>query len=240
MRKGQRLRPPLFELGLKAYAWGARAADLARAMEALGRRYGVTTLLTPQYVDIPRAAEAAPGLLVLSPHLDPVAPGRGSGSVLAEAVREAGAAGALLNHAEKPVSLGHLARAIRRADEAGLLTVVCADSAEEAAAAAHLGPDVILAEPSDLIGGTASVAEVQREFIPRSVSAVRAVDPAILVVNSAGIRSGADAGAVIRFGADGTGSTSGVLTAADPFVKLEEMIAAVAAAWAARSAGKEP
>jgi triosephosphate isomerase len=41
--------------------------------------------------------------------------------------------------------------AIRRAREVGLATMVCADSPEEAAAVALLGPDIVLAEPPELI-----------------------------------------------------------------------------------------
>lgn len=230
MYTGRSVSKPLFELGLKAYLYGERAVALARVMDRLGVQYGVTTVFTPQIVDIQRIAQATEHLLVFSPHLDPVGIGRGSGSVLAEAVKEAGAAGMLLNHAERRVTMSHIAQSIRRADEVGLLSMVCADSPEEAAALAYLGPNMIMAEPPDLIGGNKSVAEVQREFILRTVDAVKRINPDIIIFNSAGIRSGEDAAAVIHFGADGTGSTSGVLTAEDPAAKLEEMIAAVAAA----------
>jgi len=234
MYTGSAVRPPLFEVGVKAYCYGEPAVALARAMEQLGRRYGITPVFTPQLVDIHRVAQATQDLLVFAPHLDPVGIGRGSGSVLAEAVKAAGAAGVLLNHAERRMTLGQIAQAIRRADEVGLLSMVCADSADEAAALAYLGPNMIMAEPPDLIGGAQSVAKVQREFIVRTLEAVRRINPEILIFNSAGIRSGDDAAAVIRFGADGTGSTSGVLTAPDPVAKLDEMMAAVSAAWRER------
>lgn len=235
MSTGRPVNKPLFELGVKAYLYGERAAALARVMDRLGVQYGVTTIFTPQIVDIGRIAQATEHVLVFSPHLDPVGIGRGSGTVLAEAIREAGAHGVFLNHAERRVTLSHITGAIKRAKEVGLLTMVCADSAEEAAAVAHLGPDMIMAEPPDLIGDTKSVAEVQQEFILRTTEVVKRINPEIILFNSAGIRSGADAAAVIRFGADGTGSTSGVLTADDPAAKLEEMIKAVSEAWRERT-----
>jgi len=92
--------------------------------------------------------------------------------------------------------------------------MVCADSPEEAAALAHLKPTMIMAEPSDLIGGSDPVAK-QQEFIAATIAAVRRIDRDILIFNSAGIRRAEDAAAVINAGADGAGSTSGVLTAAD-------------------------
>ena len=188
-------------------------------------------IYTPQIADIQRVAQATERLLVCSPHIDPVEVGRGSGSILPEAVKAAGAAAALLNHAEKRVTLSHIARAIVRADDVGLVSIVCADSAEEAAAIAHLGPNIILAEPPDLIGGAKSVASGKADFIHKTIQAVRRINPEILIFNSAGIRCGDDAAAVILAGADGTGSTSGVLTADDPAAMLEEMVAAVRRAW---------
>ncbi|MCC7350169.1 MAG: triose-phosphate isomerase [Phycisphaerales bacterium] len=228
------LRPPVFELGLKGYLWGRVALELARVAARIGREQGVTILYTAGLVDVAAiAAQMRDELLVLSPQVDAVMPGRGStsGCILPEALREAGVAGALLNHSERPMGLGQIARSIRRCDQSGLITVVCADSPDEAAALAHLGPNIILAEPPDLIGGNRSVAQVQAEFIARSVESVRGVNPEILVLNSAGIRTPDDAAAVIEAGADGTGSTSGVLASADPADMLERMVRAVRQAW---------
>jgi len=91
--------------------------------------------------------------------MNPVKPGRGLVSVLPEALKNAGAAGTLLNHAEKRITLSEISRTIKRADEAGLATLVCADSPEEAAAIAQLRPNMILAEPSDLIGSNKAVGK---------------------------------------------------------------------------------
>lgn len=234
MYLGKTIQPPLFEVGLKGYLWGGKALELARAADEIGARHGVTILLTPQVVDIPLIARETKNILLIAPHLDPLKPGRGSGSILAEAVKEAGAAGALLNHTEKPVTLDHIARAIQRADEAGLLTIVCADSPAQAAAIAHLGPNMILAEPPELIGGSASVATQMRQFISDSIRAVKSVNEKIVVFNSAGIRQPQDAAAVIAAGADGTGCTSGVVCADDPIAALDQMVDAVKHAWDSR------
>jgi triosephosphate isomerase len=78
--------------------------------------------------------------------------------VLPEALREAGAVGTLLNHSERRMTLGDINRAIVRAREVGLATLVCADSPEEAAAVAQLGPDIVLAEPPELIATSRSAA----------------------------------------------------------------------------------
>ena len=46
---------------------------------------------------------------------------------LAESVKEAGAVGVMLNHAEKKLTLDVIKQTIARADEVGLATIVCAD-----------------------------------------------------------------------------------------------------------------
>jgi triosephosphate isomerase len=231
MRRKTLIRGPLFELGLKGYQYGQEAVQLARAASRISRRYHVTIIFTPQCVDISPVARAAANLLVFAPHLDPLRVGRGSGSILPEAVKAAGAKGALLNHCEKPVTLHNLALTVQRAKEVGLLTIVCVDSPAEAAAVTRLGPNMVLAEPSDLIGGSKAVTDGKPDFIVQTIKAVREIDPSILILNSAGIRTPEDAAAVIRAGADGTGATSGVLCSPDPAVTLEKMVMAVREAW---------
>ncbi len=231
MRCKTAIRKPLFELGLKGYLYGLKAVQLARAANRISRRYEVTIVFTPQCVDVSPIAKAARSLFVFSQHLDPVREGKGSGSILAEAVKAAGAAGVLLNHSEKPMTRRDLALTVQRAKEVGLLTMVCANSPAEAAVVARLKPDMILAEPPELIGGAESVAAASPDFIIQAIESVRKIDPSILIFGSAGIHTPADAAAVILAGADGTGSSSGVLCSVNPAETLEQMVIAVKEAW---------
>ena len=66
---------------------------------------------------------------------------------LPESLAAAGAEGVMLNHVEKPLTLGVLKKTIERAKEVGLTTIVCADSIVEASMIAKLDPDIIVAEP---------------------------------------------------------------------------------------------
>ena len=229
-----RLRPPVFEIGLKGYAWGAEAVHLAREADRLSHELGVTVIFDPQAVDIPAVAAATRHVRVFAQHMDPVAAGRGAGAVLAEAIRDAGAHGTMLNHSERRMTLADINGAIRRADEVGLATMVCADSPEEAAAIALLGPDIVLAEPPELIATSRSAATEMQGFVERTIELVGRIDPRIIVMCSAGIHSGADVARMIELGAGGTGSSSGVLRAADPVATMASMIGAMHDAWAAR------
>jgi triosephosphate isomerase (TIM) len=234
-----RIRPPVFEIGLKGYCWGAEAVRLAVEADRLAAETGVSIVYDPQAVDIPAVAAATTRIWVFAQHMDPVAPGRGVGAVLAEAIRAAGASGTLLNHSEKPMTLDELRRAIERARSTGLATLVFADSPADAAAFARLGPDIVLAEPPELIASGRSVGGVIPGFVADTVAAVKGVDPGILVMSGAGVNGPDDVEQMIRLGLDGTGSSSGILRAADPVAMMRAMLEATARAWLDLHPGSE-
>jgi len=228
MYTGLKIEPPFFEIGPKAYLYGEMALKLAKFADRTARKYDVNIIFTPQYTDIPLLAKETEKILIFAQHMDPLPVGRGLGSVLPEAVKAAGAVGVMLNHAEKPMSISDLRKAIKRADEIGLISIVCADSIEEAAAIAHFSPNIIVAEPTELIGTGQTSNE---EYIFMSTSAIKAVNPRIQILQGAGISSGEDVYNVIKAGAEATGSTSGIIKAADPEAMIEEMISALRNAW---------
>ena len=224
------IKPPLFEIGPKAYMFGREVLDLARRADALSRQYDVQVIFTPQAVDIPIIARQVDAVLVFAQHMDSLQPGRGTGSILPEAVKAAGAAGVLLNHVEKRLSREELARTIRRAVEVGLATMVCADDAEDAASVAALEPNVIIVEAPVLIAGGRR-DDSGRLSIAAANEVIWRVNPAIRVLHGAGISGAQDVYDVIAAGAQGTGSSSAIFTANDPKAMLESMIRAVREAW---------
>jgi len=227
------MKKPFFEIGPKVYVYGKDAIRLAQKADEVSRRYGVDIIFTAQYTDIRPIAEATTQIHVFAQHMDPVYPGRGIGAVLPEALKEAGAEGVLLNHEEKQLTLKTLNQCIQRAREAGLQTLVCAGTVEEAAAVACLKPDIILAESPKLIGKGARGPEDMEE-IRKINEAVHQIDPDILILHGAGISDENDVYEVIKAGADATGSTSGILKADDPEEMIEKMISKVALAWEER------
>lgn len=230
MYTGLELVPPFFEIGPKAYLYGKGALALAKCADEISARYNVQIIFTPQYVDIPLIAHETKHLLVFAQHMDSLPIGRGIGSVLPEAVKEAGAVGVLLNHVEKPLALQEIERTIRRADEVGLATLVCAGNLSEVAAVAALRPNVVLAEAPELIGVGKRGTDDQKA-IQKINEVVWNVDPSIRVLHGAGISCGKDVYEIIKLGAQATGSTSGIIKAADPCGMVEEMISNVRQAW---------
>ena len=228
MHRPLSLKPPFFEFGPKLYLYGQTMLDLARAIDESAIRHDVDIILTVGYTDIRPIAENTKRVNVFAPHMDPLPIGAGSGAVLAEAIKDAGAVGVQLNHCEKPLSLDVMEQTIRRADEAGLATMVCADSVEDVKTIAAMRPTVLVAEPTELIGtGTTS----DESYVRETLAAVQAIDPKIMVLQAAGISNAKDVYDVIRLGAQATGCSSGIAKAADPAAMAEEMISSVRRAW---------
>lgn len=224
----KRVKLPFFEIGPKSYLYGDDILELAKAADAASEKYGVDIIFTTPIVDIRRVREATKNIHVFAPHMDAIVPGRGLADVLPESLVAAGADGVMLNHCEKPLTFDVLEKTIARANEVGLTTIVCADSLAEASKIATLSPDIIVAEPSELIGTGVSVG---KEYVEAATKSVKDVNPDILVLTAAGIAGGEDVYNTIIAGADATGSSSGVAKAKDRAAMVDEMISAVRRAW---------
>ena len=222
------IRPPFFEIGPKSYLYGEDILELARAADAASEKYGVHVIFTTPVVEIARVRAATRRLHVFAPHMDPLRPGRGLADILPESLAAAGAEGVMLNHAERPVSLAVLRETIRRADEVGLASIVCADSIQEAGMIAQLNPNIIVAEPTELIGTGITNGPA---YIRAAVDAVKSVNPEILVLPAAGIANGQDVYNTIFAGADATGSSSAVAKAPDRAAMVDELLSAARRAW---------
>ena len=222
------IKAPFFEIGPKSYLYGQDVIDLAIAADAASEKYDVDIIFTTPVVEIARVKAATKRIHVFAPHMDPIYPGRGLADILPESLVAAGAEGVMLNHVEKPVTFEVLGETIKRAEEVGLTTIVCADSMADASKIATLNPDIIVAEPSELIGTGVSVGP---EYVKAATDAVKNVNKDILVLTAAGIANGQDVYNTIIAGADATGSSSGVAKAADRAAMVDEMIAAVRKAW---------
>jgi len=230
----QALHLPYFGIGFKSYVWGKEALKLAEVAREVSLAADIPIYVTPQLVDIAPIAREV-GLPVLAPCIDPLRPGRGQGQVLPEAVREAGAVGAVINHMERRLSLADTYAAIRRAQEVGLISLVCADTPEEARAVATMGPDAVIPESPRLIGSLKSVTEHEKAFFIRAVEMVKAVNPEIAVICGGGISSAEDVAEAVRMGADGAGASRAICEAEDPGKLLKEMVQALKREWKNRA-----
>ena len=228
MLKNIKIKPPFFEIGPKAFLYGDEMLKLAKVIDKTAMKYDLDVIVTPQYTDIKLLADNTERIFVFAQHMDYLTPGRGLGSVLPEAVKAAGAKGVMLNHAEKPISMDAIDKTIRRAEEVGLMTIVCADTVEDVKNIAKLAPDMIVAEPTELIGtGTTS----DSNYVIETIKTVNAINPDIMVLQGAGISNGQDVYNTIKLGAQATGTTSGIMKSDRPYEMVEEMLYNLRKAW---------
>lgn len=208
----------------KSYLYGKESLELAKAADQTAKDMGLQVYFTCPYADIRMIKENTSHLIVCAQSMDSLIPGRGMGCVLPESLKEAGAEAVFLNHAENQKTISELYQTIRRAKELGIITIVCADSTAEAKAVASMEPDIIVAEPTELIG-TGQVAD--DSYAVETVKELKEVNPNVLVVIGAGISTAEDCYHVIKLGADGTGATSGILNAPAPAERIREMAEAI-------------
>jgi triosephosphate isomerase len=189
MHKKSIIKPPFFEIGPKNYLFGDQILELALAADKASEKYNVDIIFTTPYVDIRTVSEKTKKIHVFAPHMDCVSAGRGLANILPESLKAAGAKGVMLNHAEKPLEYSRLADTIKRAKELELISIVCANSIDEAKAVALLNPEIIVAEPTELIGTGKSVDVA---YVRDACNAVRSINPEIYVLIAAGINDGKD------------------------------------------------
>jgi triosephosphate isomerase (TIM) len=218
------IRAPFFETSIKNYIYGDAVLELAKTADAAAKEYDIDVIFVAPYTEIRRVSENTERIIVFAPYMDALRPGRGLTEVLPEAIKAAGAKGVVLNHSERPMTLTALKKTIDRANELDLLTFVCADTVAEAQAIAHLHPDIMNPEPTELIG-SGQVSDMR--YVKDVINAVKAIDPGILVEQAAGITNAQQVYDFIMAGSEAAGSASGILTSADPHALLKEMVRSV-------------
>lgn len=220
----RKIRTPFLIVNPKAYIYGQESLDLALVCDRLSAEYDIDIIFTAQHVDLRQISAATKNVIVTAQHMDGIVPGRGMGHILPEGVKDAGAQAVVLNHAEHGLKIDELDRAMKRANELDLVTIVCCDSPEAAKAVAQLGPDMMICEPTSLIGtGTTS----DDEYIRQTNEAVKSVSEDILILQAAGVSTGDDVYKVVMEGAHGSGGTSGILNAPSREGKIIEMLDAL-------------
>lgn len=196
--------------------------EVAAAVREAGESAAARVAVAPQAIHL--AAIADTGVETWAQHVGPDGSGSHTGATDAGSVADAGAAGTLLNHSEHRLRLADIHEGIVRAIDAGLETIVCANSPEQIRAAAALGPSAVAVEPPPLIGTGTPVSQANPQVVTDSVEAAAGVDPSVDVLCGAGISTGADVAAAKELGADGVLLASGVAKADDPAAALADLL----------------
>jgi len=219
---------PIILVNFKTYAeaTGRNALNLAKTAEKINQETGVSVGIAPQYVDITPIVQTV-SIPVFAQHIDPVTHGSFTGHVLPESVKEAGAVGTLINHSERRLKLADIDAAITRAQQVGLVTVICSNNSAVSAAVAALKPNMVAVEPPELIGTGIPVSKAKPEVVSGTVELVKHVNPEVIVLCGAGITTGEDVAAALRLGTEGVLVASGIVKAKDPYKALLDFAEAI-------------
>ena len=219
------LRLPVIIVNCKAYptATGQKAVELANVCARVAEETGKEIAIAVSSCDIHRVATQVE-IPVLAQHVDGVEPGSHTGSVIAEAVREAGADGTLLNHSERRIPKEDIESAIQRCNSQNLSTIVCAQDPDEAKELSLLKPTMIAMEPPELIGGDVSVSTQDPESIKKSAQLMHHEGACGILIVGAGIKDGNDVRVSRELGAQGVLVASGITKADDPYTALKELV----------------
>lgn len=207
-------------VNLKAY--DVDPAAIGSAAATVDADSETEVAVAPQTADL--AAVTETGVQTWAQHVGPVEAGSHTGQPLAEALVRNGAAGTLINHSERRLTLAAIDDAISAAERAGLSTIVCANTPEQIAAVTALGPDAVAIEPPELIGTGTPVSQADPAIVEDAVEAAASVDPSVDVFCGAGISTGEDVAAAEELGADGVLLASGVAKADDPAAALRDLV----------------
>lgn len=217
------LRTPFFTVNPKSYLYGEELLQLALKADELAKKYDIDIFFTAPLIELGTIIEKTSYIIPTAQHMDEIGVGVGMGYASPEILAAKGVKATFLNHAEHQVETSKLVKTVKKARELGIMTLLCADSIEEARALAMLNPTIMLCEPTDLIG-TGKTSD--DSYVQATNSAVKEVNSDVFVLQAAGISTADDVSRMFALGADGTGATSGIVASKDPVKTLEEMIEA--------------
>lgn len=211
---------PLLLINFKTYEEGTgdRGLKMAKIIEKVALQTGANIAIAVQIAEIQRISSEV-AIPVYSQHMDGIHFGANTGWVLPETIKNAGAAGVVLNHAEHGMEPQKLREAMDRAKELRLKTVVCANTPDFAKAVAKFSPDYVAVEPPELIGGTISVSTAKPEVITNSLKMIGKIP--LLV--GAGVKTREDVKKGMQLGASGVFVASAVMKALNPEKIVKEL-----------------
>ncbi|HZK31206.1 MAG TPA: triose-phosphate isomerase [Methanoregula sp.] len=216
---------PLILINTKTFkeGMGNRAHMIANAAQLVAHESGVTIGLAPSFFDLhPISHHFA--IPVYAQHVDGFEPGAHTGHITADALKIAGAAGSLINHSERRLTLADIESSVRALQAQKLISVICSNNEATSACSAALGPEYVAIEPPELIGSGVSVSKANPDIIRRSVAAVHAVNPKVKVLTGAGIQSGDCVKIAVDLGTDGVLLASSVVKAKEPVLVLRDLV----------------
>lgn len=219
-----KLKTPIIIINFKAYSesTGKKALSLAKKIEKAALKEKANVAIAVQPTDI-RLISSQVKIPVLAQHTDLQKQGAFTGKVTAEAIKEAGAVGTLINHSEYKISKEDVGEIIKRCKALNLDTVVCAKNSDVATKLSLFKPSFVAVEPPELIGGVVSVTSANPKLIEDSVKKTYLASKTPILCG-AGVHTTEDVATSLKLGAKGVLVASGVVKNSSPYKETLNLI----------------
>ena len=202
-------------INFKNYVSGKRALKLAKLIE----KYLPRAIVAVNDFDVGLISEKT-RLKVFVQHMDYFKTERATGFIIPEIVKKSGAVGSLLNHSEHRLRDETIEKTVKRAREAGLRIIVCAESVKRAKRFLKFGADAIAFEDLDLVASGKSITEFREKEIKDFVKLFKGKKVSPLC--GAGIHSAEDVVRAREFGCKGVLISSAIANV--PLKKAEKLL----------------
>ncbi len=211
---------PIILINFKTYkqATGEKALRLAKIIDKISKESNAEFIIAAQATDI-KQIKGNVSIEVFAQNIEPFEQGKGTGHIIAESVKQAGATGTLINHSENQTGIENIKKLVAKAKELNLKSVVCANNVDIAEKVSEFEPDFVAVEPPELIGGDISVAEAKPEVIENAVKRIKGN-----VLVGAGINKAEDLRVSLKLGAKGILLASAITKAENPKEKIKSLL----------------
>ncbi|WP_339076362.1 triosephosphate isomerase (TIM) [Enterococcus sp. DIV2402] len=191
--------------------------------DRLSQKLDIKVLFAVPATEISFINDHTKDLIVTAQSIDGDVPLNAMGKISIDNIYDAGAQALFINHSVLPVSISSLFKIVTRAKEKQILSIVCVNNFTEAAMIQPLEPDIVLYEPKEKIG---SFEKLSKEKVSEINFNLNEIFTNTLIMQAAGVSTPEDVYEMFSLGVQGTGSSSGIVMAKDPFKMIEYMMKA--------------
>jgi len=201
-------------INFKTYKQGRDVLRLVKELERVDKNI----IVGVQPTDVAPISKLTK-LKVFIQHADYFSPGRYTGYIIPESVKEQGAKGVFLNHSEHQIPFDVLKESVKRCNEVGLQTAVFAPNLRKAKKIKKLNPDYLIIEPPKLVSGNISVSEAKPKMIKKISEKIGRN-----FIVGAGIKNSKDVKKALELGASGIAVSSAITKSKNPGKVLKELL----------------
>jgi triosephosphate isomerase len=203
-------------INFKNYRIGPAVLDLVRKIDI----YCNKAILAVPLLEMKEIVKETT-LPIYAQHVDYFEPGKSTGYIIPEAIKQAGAQGAIINHSEHRLTFSEIKKTVERCRELELKTIICTSTLKQTEQIKKLNPYAIAFEDPKLIGTGKSITMQKANMVQKFVKILEGTN--IIPLCGAGITSGDDVAQALILGCKGVLVSSVVANSQNPERFLKEI-----------------